>query len=120
VKRLPLILLLLGVVLGLSAQLPSQALAASAREMVHAGSAQNGMASMHGCKESMPKKAASTPCKCDLAGCIAMTASGMAMLHPDISSFAAASISSRLVRPTASVLALRGRSPAPDPEPPSA
>lgn len=119
-KRLPLLLLLIGIIVGLTAQLPASALAAPMRATAATGIAQNSVASMPDCKSGTPKKASPAPCKCGMAGCIAMMTSGVAMLRPEGLAFADASVASKLARPTAPSASLRGRSTAPEPEPPSA
>jgi hypothetical protein len=118
VKRLPLFLLLIGVMFGLATQLPAQAFAGSTRAMAAAGMAQNERASMLDCKSAPAKKTPSAPCKCGVVGCL-MTTSGAAILLPDGSALAGASVASKLARPFASLANLRGRSTVPEPEPPS-
>lgn len=75
-KRLSLFLLLIGVMVGLAVQQPAQALAAPAGAMDMAAMATSDMATMPDCMSAMAKDTAHKPCKCGLAGCIAMMASG--------------------------------------------
>ena len=114
-KHVPFFLLLIGVIVGLTVQLPEPVFAAP----VHAGAAKHDMASTPDCKARMPKNASSELCKCGKAGCIAMTTSGVAMLLPDSSSFAGKSAASKLAQPVSLSTKLRGRSTVPEPEPPS-
>ena len=118
-KRLFLFLMLIGVMVGLAVQQPAEALAAPAGAMDMAAMATSDMASMPDCMSAMEKDAAHKPCKCGLAGCIAMMASGGPMMLSATSmSLIAAGQSDRDER-MGLFAALRGRSTAPEPEPPS-
>lgn len=118
-KRLPLFVLLIGVIVGLMAQLPTPVFAAPTRAIATAAMAQNDMASMPDCTSAMAKKTSPAPRKCGMVGCLAMTTSGVAMLLPGGSELAGASVASKLARPTSPLANLRGRSTVPEPEPPS-
>jgi len=120
VKRLSLFLLLIGVLIGLAAQQPAQALAAPAGAMDMASMAAGDMASMPDCTASIQKDAAHKPCKCGLAGCIAMMASGGPMMLSDTSMVLIAAGRSDREEQIGLAAPLRGRSTAPEPEPPSA
>ena len=118
-KRLSLFLMLIGVMVGLAVQQPAQALAAPAGAMDMAEMASSDMASMPDCMSAMEKDAAHKPCKCGLAGCIAMMASGGSMMLSDASMVLQAAARSDRDEQTGIFAALRGRSTAPEPEPPS-
>ncbi len=118
-KRLSLFLLLIGAMIGLAAQQPAQALAAPAGAMDMASMAASDMASMPDCMTSIEKDAAHKPCKCGLAGCIAMMASGGPMMLSDTSMALLAAVRSDRDEQIGLAAALRGRSTAPEPEPPS-
>ena len=117
--RLFLSLLLFGLMIGLAAQQPAQALAAPAGAMDMASMAANDMASMPDCMAAIKKDASHKPCKCGLAGCIAMMASGGSMMLSETSMVLAASGRSDRDEHIGISAALRGRSTAPEPEPPS-
>lgn len=119
VKRLSLFLLLIGVMIGLAVQQPAQALAAPAGAMDMASMATSDMASIPDCMASAQKNAAHKPCKCGLAGCIAMMASGGPMMLSATSMPLIAAGQSDRDEKMGLFAALRGRSTAPEPEPPS-
>jgi hypothetical protein len=119
VKRLPLLLLLIGVIFGLIVQLPEPVFAAQVHAEPAVEMAQNSMASMPDCKSAMPRKSSSAPCKCGTVGCLAMTSSGATMLLADAPALADASVAAKLAPPVSPVAHLRGRSTVPEPEPPS-
>ncbi len=118
-KRLSILILLLGVVIGLAMQQPAQALAAPTGAMDMAAMSSDDMAAMPDCMAAMQKDATKTPCKCGMAGCIAMMASGAPMMLADGSIPIAVSIASERDDRIGISAALRGRSTAPEPEPPS-
>lgn len=118
-KRLSLFLLLIGVMIGLAAQQPAQALAAPAGTMDMASMAASDMASMPNCMAAIEKDATHKPCKCGLAGCIAMMASGGPMMLSDTSMALLAAVRSDRDEQIGLAAALRGRSTAPEPEPPA-
>lgn len=118
-KRLFLFLMLIGVMVGLAAQQPAQALAAPTGAMDMAAMATSDMASMPDCMSAMEKDAAHKPCKCGAAGCIAMMASGGPMMLSDASIVLRAAARSDRDEQIGIFAALRGRSTAPEPEPPS-
>lgn len=118
-KRPLLFLMLIGVFLGLVAHQPAQALAAPMGSMNMTSLSANAMASMPECMPAMKKDATQTPCKCGLAGCIAMMASGTPMMLPDGQVAIGALIASERVVQIAASAVLQGRSTAPEPEPPS-
>ncbi|WP_454888048.1 hypothetical protein [Sphingomonas oryzagri] len=118
-KRLSLFLLLIGVMIGLAVQQPAQAIAAPAGAMDMASMAASDMASMPDCMASVQKDAAHKPCKCGLAGCIAMMASGGPMMLSETSMALVAAGRSDRDEQIGLAAALRGRSTAPEPEPPS-
>ncbi|WP_010219231.1 hypothetical protein [Sphingomonas sp. PAMC 26621] len=118
-KRLSLFLLLIGVMIGLAAPQPAQALAAPAGAMEMAAMATSDMASMPDCMSTMDKDASHKPCKCGLAGCIAMMASGGPMMLSDASMVLRVEARSDRDEQIGIFAALRGRSTAPELEPPS-
>lgn len=117
VKRLATFLILIGVVIGIAVQ-PTQALTPAMATMSMARMSQTAMATMPDCMESMSKDATPRPCKCGMAGCIAMMAGASFMLVGASSSLAVPVASQRQDR-TMVVAKLHGRSTAPEPEPPS-
>lgn len=119
-KRLSILLLLIGVVVGLAMQQPAQAFAAPMAHMDMTAMAGSDMASMPACLAEMQRNATHTPCKCGMAECIAMTASGTPMMLADGSAMITVSAPSERDERIGTSLALRGRSTAPEPEPPSA
>ncbi len=119
VKRLSLFLMLIGVIVGLAIQQPAQALAAPAGAMDMAAMATSDMASMPDCMSAAEKNAVHKPCKCGFAGCIVMMASGGSMMLSDPSIVLQAAARSDRDEQIGIFAALRGRSTAPEPEPPS-
>lgn len=118
-KRLATFLLLFCVTLGLAAQQPAQALAPPMGQMDMAPTVHMDMAGMPDCMATMANDAAPKPCKCGLAGCLAMMASGSSMmLAADPVTPGAVNASEPQDHVTV-VTALRGRSTAPEPEPPT-
>lgn len=101
-------------------QQPAQALALPTGAMDMAAIAGSDMASMPDCMAEMQKDASGTPSKCGVAGCIAMMASGAPMMLADGQISIAASIASERNERIGTSAFLRGRSTAPEPEPPSA
>lgn len=120
VKRLSILLMLFGVFVGLAMQQPAQAFAAPMGHMDLTTITGSNMASMPACVAEMQRNAAHTPCKCGLAECIAMMASGAPMMLADGSPIITVSASSERDERIGTSLALRGRSTAPEPEPPTA
>lgn len=118
-KRLFLFLVMIGVMVGLAAQQPAQALAAPAGAMDMASMATSDTASMPDCMSAMEKDAARKPCKCGLAGCIAMMAAGGPMMLSDASMVLQAAARSDRDEQIGLFPALQGRSTPPEPEPPS-
>lgn len=117
-KRIATLLLLLGVIVGLTGQ-PVQAMTPPMAAMNMAKMSQADMAAMPDCIAKMSKDAEHKPCKCGMGGCIAMMASGVSfMLADGMSTIAPAAASKRTDRPSP-IAALRGRSTAPEPEPPT-
>ncbi len=119
-KRLSIILLLIGVVLGLAMSPPAQAFAAPIGAMDMTAISGSDMASMPACAAQMQRNATHTPCKCGLAECIAMMASGAPMILAGGSALVIASAASERDERVGLSLALRGRSTTPEPEPPTA
>lgn len=118
VKRLATFLLLIGAVIGIAVQ-PAQALAPAMATMSMAQMSQAAMATMPDCTEEVGKDATPKPCKCGMAGCIAMMAAGVPFMLVDASSSLVAPIASERQDRTMAAAKLRGRSTAPEPEPPS-
>ena len=116
VKRASLLLLLFCVVLGLAVQLPAQAFAA---QVGTADMAASDMSSTPDCMAAMQKDANHMPCKCDMPGCIAMMSSGAPIMLADGSMPITVSIASERNLRIGISPVLRGRSIAPEPEPPS-
>lgn len=118
-KRIATLLLFLGVTVGLAIQQPTHALASPMPQVDMAATSHADMSAMPDCMASTTKDATHKPCKCGLAGCIAMMTSGVSMLLPD-SSVAPTIVRAQeqLDRPTI-VAVLHGHSTSPDPEPPS-
>ncbi len=118
-KRFATLLLFIGVIFGLTAQQPAQALASPMLQMDMAAMPQTDMAAMPDCMASMAKDATHKPCKCGLAGCLAMTASGATMMLAVGSVPPTVVVARDRLDHAAIVPALHGRSTAPEPEPPS-
>lgn len=118
-KRLSLFFLLIGIVVGFAVQQPAQALGAPMGGMDMASMSESEMASMPDCMASAQKDADQKPCKCGMARCIAMMASGAPMMLADASMVLAASVRSERDEHIGISAALRGRSTAPEPEPPT-
>lgn len=117
-KRIATLLLLLGVIVGLAGR-PVQAATPPMAAMSMAKMSQADMAAMPDCMSNMSKDAEHKPCKCGMGGCIAMMASGVSfMLADGMSAIAPAAASKRTDRPSP-IAALRGRSTAPEAEPPT-
>lgn len=114
-----LLLLLLGVVAGLTLQ-STQALAGSMGMMPMATAQGSDMAAMHDCKAATPKDASPAPCKCGIAGCLAMMASDAPVLRADGAVPIAVRANSRAVEHHFGSTVLSGRTTTPEPEPPSA
>ena len=119
-KRLAHLLLLIGVIVGLAMQQPAVALAAPMSSMDVVTMSDSDMAAMPDCMAAMQKDAGEKPCKCGMAGCIAMMASGAALMLADGPALIAASNASKRNERIGISPVLRGRSTAPEPEPPSA
>lgn len=117
-KRLSIMLLLIGVIVGLAGR-PVQAVTPPMAAMSMAKMSQADMAAMPDCMAKMSKEVDHKPCKCGMGGCIAMMASGVSfMLADGTSAIAPAGAGKRMDRPSA-IAALHGRSTAPEPEPPT-
>lgn len=119
VKRLATFLLLFCVTLGLAAQQPAQAFPPPIGQMNMAAMAQIDMSAMPDCMASMAKDATHKPCKCGLAGCLAMMASGATMMLAAGSAPPTVLIARDRLDHATTVPRLRGRSTAPEPKPPS-
>ena len=119
-KRLSVLLLLIGVVVGLAIQQPAQAFAAPMGQMDMTAMAGSDMASKPACLAKMQRNATDAPCKCGMAECIAMMAAGAPMMLADGSAMITFSAPSERDERIGTSLALRGRSTAPEPEPPTA
>ena len=119
VKRLAALLLLLGVVCGLTVR-PARALALPMAAMDMTSMAGAEMTAMPDCMASTAKDVAHKSCKCGIVGCIAMMASGASLMLADASPPLGTVIVGERQDHVAVVAALRGRSTAPEPEPPSA
>lgn len=118
VKRIATLLLLLGVIVGLAGR-PVQAATPPMAAMSMTHMSQADMAAMPDCMAKMSKDAEHKPCKCGMGGCVAMMASGASFMLADGTSAIVPSITGkRMDRPSA-IAALRGRSTAPEPEPPT-
>lgn len=118
-KRLSLFLLLIGVIVGLVAQQPAQAFAVPPGAMDMAVMSESDMASMPDCMPSVGQHPTHAPCKCGVAGCIAMIALGVPMLLAEGPLPFPAAIASERDGRIGTSAELRGRSTAPEPEPPS-
>ncbi|URW75851.1 hypothetical protein M9980_01045 [Sphingomonas donggukensis] len=117
-KRFATFLLLIGVVIGIAVQ-PAQALTPAMATMSMAQMSQAAMATMPDCTEAMSRDATPKPCKCGMAGCVAMMAAGAPFMLGDSSSAFSAPLASERQNGLAVVATLRGRSTPPEPEPPS-
>lgn len=117
-KRLATFLLFLGVMIGLAVQ-PSQAMSPAMAGLSMATMTQVDMSKMPDCMAAMSKDTSDKPCKCGMSGCIAMMASGAPMMLGDSSTPIVPAIANERLDRIASVAALRGRSTAPEPEPPA-
>lgn len=114
-KRLPLLLLLIGALLGLAAQAPAKALAPSAEAKVAAA-----MAAMPDCMEKMDQSAPDRPCGCTKADCIAAMLGAAPVFTPTAPVGASGEHAVAAVRPVAArVAALVGRDLGPEPPPPN-
>ncbi|MDP9086182.1 MAG: hypothetical protein M3N02_05375 [Pseudomonadota bacterium] len=118
-QRLSLFLLLIAVTIGFAVQQPAQAFVAPAGAMNMAAMVASDRASMPDCMSAMQKDADHKRCKCGLAGCVAMMASGGTMMLSDASMVLQAAARSDRHEQIGITAALRGRSIAPEPEPPS-
>ncbi len=119
-KRLSLLLLMIGVVIGLAMPLPAQAFAGPIGQMNMTAMARSDMASMPDCAAQVHRNATHAPCKCGLAECIAMMASGAPMMLAGGTAMIIVSPRSERDERIGTSIALRGRSTAPEPEPPTA
>ena len=125
-RRIATLLLFFGLIFGLASQQPTHAHASPMPQMDMTAMAQADMAAMPGgmaaipdCVAAMTKDPTSKPCKCGLAGCIAMMTWGVSMLLPD-GSMAPTLIAERGQPDHPTIVAvLHGCSTAPEPEPPS-
>ena len=111
--------MLIGVMVGLAVQQPAQALATPAGAIDMAAMATSDMASMPDCMPAKEKDADHKPCKCGLASCIAMMASGGPMMLSDASMVLQAATRSDRDEQIGRFPALQGHSTPPEPEPPS-
>lgn len=119
VRRLATFLLLIGVMIGIAIQ-PAQALPPPMSTMSMAQMSRAAMATMPDCTEEVSKDATSKPRKCGMAGCIAMMAAGAPFMLGEALSALAAPVAGEQQDRLAIIAALRGRSTAPEPEPPTA
>ena len=118
VKRIATLLLFFGLIFGLASHQPTHALASPMPQM-DMTAMPDGMAAMPDCVAAMTKDVTNKPCKCGLAGCIAMMTWGVSILLPD-GSMAPTLIAERGQPDHPTIVAvLHGRSTAPEPEPPS-
>lgn len=115
-KRLATFLLLIGVVIGIAVQ---PALTPATAAMSMAQMSQAAMTTMPDCMEEVGKDATPKPCKCGMAGCIAMMAAGAPLMLADVSAALTVPLTGERQDGLAVVATLRGRSTAPEPEPPS-
>ncbi len=120
VKRLSILLLLIGVVVGLAIQQPVQAFAAPMGKMDMTAMAGSDMPTIPACLAKMQRNATHAPCKCSMAECIAMMAAGAPMMLADGLAMITFSAPSERDERIGTSLALRSRSTAPEPEPPTA
>lgn len=118
-KRLATFLLLFCVALGLAAQRPAQAFAPPMEQTDMASMSHMDMSAMPGCVAAMAQDATHKPCKCGLAGCIAMMTSGASLMLADASMAPAIAVAGERQDHVARVATLRGRSTAPELPPPS-
>lgn len=126
-RRLYLLLLLIGAIVGLVAQQPAQAFAVppgaidmpamSTSEM--ASMSRSDMAQMPDCMPLAGQDSTQTPCKCGVAGCAAMMASGVAFMPADQIAVLPVAASAAGTRPKGIFAALHGRTTVPELEPPS-
>lgn len=119
VKHVFLLLLLLGAVAGLTLQ-PAQALVGPLGAIPMATAIGGDMAAMHDCHGATPKDATPAPCKCGIAGCLAMMASDAPMMRAEGMVPITGWASSRNVEHHLALTVLSGRTTTPEPEPPSA
>lgn len=118
VKHLFLLLLLLGVVAGLTLH-PTQALAGPMGVMPMA-TAHGSTAVVHDCMAAKSKDATPASCKCGIAACLAMMASDAPIMRVDGVVPIGAWPSTGAVEHHFVSTVLSGRTTAPEPEPPSA
>ena len=119
VRRIATLLLFFGLIFGLASQQPTHAHASPMPQMDMTAMSQADMAAMPDCMAAMTKDATNKPCKCGLAGCIAMMTWGVSILLPD-GSMAPTLIAERGQPDHPTIVAvLHGCSTAPEPEPPS-
>jgi hypothetical protein len=118
VKRLATLMLLLGVLVGMSA-LPLQANAAPMAGMSMAKMTQADMSAMPDCVASRAKDAKQKPCKCGMGGCLAMMASGASFMLADGASASFHAVSGKRLVHASVTATLHGRSTTPEPEPPT-
>lgn len=114
-KRIALMLLLVGAMLGLAAQAPARALAPATDAQAAAA-----MAAMPDCMASMEKTGPHKPCDCSRADCIAaMLGAAPAFTLADLGRTMLTTPASSL-RPHAGLAApLAGRTVGPEPDPPN-
>ena len=118
-QRIATLLFCFGIIFGLSLLQPALAFASPTSSMDMAAMSQADMSAMPDCMASMMKHSTPKPCKCGLAGCIAMMTSGVSMMLADGSAPLPFVIARAQFEHAAIVAALHGRSTAPEPEPPS-
>lgn len=82
-NRLPLFLLLIGVIVSLMAQQPTQTFAVPSAAISIPVMSQSDMASMPHCMPVAGQQPTQTPRKCGVAGCIAMMTSGVPLIPAD-------------------------------------
>ncbi|MEO7681117.1 MAG: hypothetical protein ABIS14_10580 [Sphingomonas sp.] len=109
-------LLLFGVIVGLAGQ-PVQAMSAAVMTVSTAMTGDKAMSSMDDCMAAASKK--TTPCKCGMAGCLAMMASGAPLLFVHGPMAPPVVASSERLEGSGVVAPLHGRVIAPEPEPPT-
>jgi len=118
VKHLFLFLLLVGIVVGLTLQ-PTQALAGP-MGMMPMATAHGSTAAMHDCTAAKSKSSTPAPCKCGIAGCLAMMSSDAPMMRANGMAPAGTWDRSSAVEHHFVSTVLSGRTTTPEPEPPSA
>jgi hypothetical protein len=117
VRRVAILVLMFCVTVGFAVQQPAQALAGPTG--MTAMSADD-VASMPDCMDAMQKDKTPSRCKCGLAGCIAMMASSAPIMLAGGQAVIGVAAKSESDPPIGVSRTLRGRSTAPEPDPPTA